>query len=547
MKTQIFRKLFLSFMAIVLVMGTIVITNVHAEDSYTITINKKDEVEHTYEAYQIFDGDLYENPEDTEPRKKTLSNIEWGSGIKKEQESEILSKLKDDPTIGSKFKGCNSPREVAVVLETFNDNETDIKAFAQIIGKYLKDTATYTLNDTGENYEIKVTDPGYYLIMDKKDSLSETDYTVYTRYILEVVGNVKINPKSEKPTIEKSLSENDINDDVGDYAINEKFKYYLTAELTENAEYGEYKTYKLEFEDQMSKGITYDGDVSVIVKAHDENGDEVPQFELKNETEYTIKEEMVEDGPKLTITIENLVKILEGKNADITKGVKVIVTYTAHLNENANISKPEQKSEPNTNTVKLKYSNNPNVDGESSMGTTVEDENYVFTYGIDNTKYGREADEEDSDKKPLDGAGFKLYKGEDLLNEETEVKLKWDDELDAYRPIKDGEDKEVIKSKNEGKFNIVGLGAGTYTLVEVKTPDGYNTCENVKIKINPQFGGEGSHEITGFDDSNMVNSIVNVHGSRLPDTGSITLIIIFGVAIVLGITGLIISKNKKEE
>ena len=82
MKTQIFRKLFLSLMAIVLVMGTIVVTNVYADENYTITINKKDEVEHKYEAYQIFDGDLYVNPDDPEPRKKTLSNIEWGSGIK---------------------------------------------------------------------------------------------------------------------------------------------------------------------------------------------------------------------------------------------------------------------------------------------------------------------------------------------------------------------------------------------------------------------------------------------------------------------------------
>ena len=87
----------------------------------------------------------------------------------------------------------------------------------------------------------------------------------------------------------------------------------------------------------------------------------------------------------------------------------------------------------------------------------------------------------------------------------------------------------------------------TYTLVEVETPKGYNTCKNVTIKINPEFAKDGSHKIISFGDSNMENSIVNIHGSRLPSTGSITLIVIFGVAIVLGVTGLIISKNKKEE
>ena len=86
--------------------------------------------------------------------------------------------------------------------------------------------------------------------------------------------------------------------------------------------------------------------------------------------------------------------------------------------------------------------------------------------------------------------------------------------------------------------------------MEVKTPDGYNTCDDIKIVIDPQFEDfESSSKTVTFTNSskNMVNSIVNIYGSRLPYTGSITLIIIFGVAIVLGITGLIISKNKKEE
>lgn len=45
-----------------------------AEATYTLTINNANG---TYEAYQIFSGDLSVN----EAGKKVLSNIQWGSGV----------------------------------------------------------------------------------------------------------------------------------------------------------------------------------------------------------------------------------------------------------------------------------------------------------------------------------------------------------------------------------------------------------------------------------------------------------------------------------
>ena len=45
-----------------------------AEATYTLTINNANG---TYEAYQIFSGDLSEK----EAGKKVLSNIQWGSGV----------------------------------------------------------------------------------------------------------------------------------------------------------------------------------------------------------------------------------------------------------------------------------------------------------------------------------------------------------------------------------------------------------------------------------------------------------------------------------
>ena len=557
MKMQLSKKLLLSIMAIVLVIGILVTTNVYAEDKYTIKIKKTDDgVEHTYEAYQIFSGDLYVDPskseeaKKTEDRNKTLSNIEWGSGIKTEAvgESEGTSKLVEELKKVKDFEKCDTPRQIAVVLESFDEDDDRLKAFAEVVSNYLQEPKTSKLSDDGENYEISVDEPGYYLIKDKDKSLDESQYAAYTRYMLKVVSSIETTPKAEKPTVTKSLSQEKTNMKVSDYAINEKFNYYLTANLPENEEFREYEKYKLVFEDTMSEGITYDGIESVKVVAKKNETEESITIELEEdkakdtETGYKVSKSSTEKKETVvTITINDLAKILKDNKADITKGVKVIVTYKAHLNEKAEISKFEGENKPNINTAKLKYSNDPNKAGEDSMGTTLEDKNYVYTYEVENTKYGKHATQSDKDAKPLEGAGFKLYKGEDTKNE---VKLKWDEKLDAYRPVKEKEDAEVIRSRKDGKFNIVGLDAGTYTLVEVETPKGYNTCENFQIKIATTLTEE---KATFSKDSNMVNKIINVQGSKLPKTGSMTLIAMCGVATILGVSGLIMSKNKKEE
>ena len=54
----------------------------------TVTQNDADKTSHTYEAYQIFAGDLAEKD-----GKKVLSNIEWGSGVDGDA---LLAALKAD-------------------------------------------------------------------------------------------------------------------------------------------------------------------------------------------------------------------------------------------------------------------------------------------------------------------------------------------------------------------------------------------------------------------------------------------------------------------
>ena len=122
--------------------------------TYTITINHGTG---TYEAYQIFKGDLYND---------TLTNIEWGDNV--------------------------TPEALT--------GETEAKAFAVEVAKYLTDTPAGTGTDS-----IKVSSPGYYLI--KNATVGEGE--VYTDYILQVVKDVEVNPKSGKPTLDKQIRHND--------------------------------------------------------------------------------------------------------------------------------------------------------------------------------------------------------------------------------------------------------------------------------------------------------------------------------------------------
>ena len=252
-----------------------------------------------------------------------------------------------------------------------------------------------------------------------------------------------------------------------------------------------------------------------------------------NSSKYNCTAAVGQAGGKWALTIDDL-KAIEG--VDLTDGAEVVVIYNAHLNENAKVNKESGNTE-NKNGVYLEYSNNPNVGGEGSRGKTPEDFVWVFTYGVDNTKVNEK-------EEPFAGAGFRLYKGE------NEVKLIKDNELDAYRPVK-GEEvgEEMFSASGTGKFNIVGLDAGTYTLLETTTPSGYNTCEPITVIISATHteNKEGTDATTDLTNSkNMNNKVVNKKGSTLPSTGGMgtTIFYVVGSILVLGAAILLITKKR---
>ena len=542
------------------------------ENGNSITVTNKDKATHTYAAYQIFKGNF---------TGETLNDITWGDGVDGDA---ILAALHDaSGAEGNALYGLfpaetvTSARGVAEVLGSkttgdsptavFADDSEKTQAFAAIVGANLEAQTSGVVNEN----TISALPDGYYLIMDtaapvnpdaNNDSLGDNPNSgAKTRFIVKVAGGanqpINVDAKHSAPTVDKQVqdeaADRDPNADTdgwgetADHAINESFQFKLTATLEADANYGAYKTYKIQFNDTLSDGVTYEDIVSVKV-----NGTTIDLYNAdSNPNGYKLTEPTVPatelGGGNLTITIDDIKKF----DADLTDDATTIeVIYSAHLNANAAVEKASQDSVladyNNVNKVNLEYSNNPNAGGEGEMGTTPDDYVWVFTYEVDNIKVDEKGD-------PLPNAGSKLYNASN-----AEISLIYDADLGAYRPTASGETAEEMKSghgeaagSETGKFNIVGLDAGAYTLKETTVPDGYNKCEDIQITISATHK-ENEDTITAalnLNSTNIDNEIENKKGSTLPSTGGIgTLMFVLCGGVAAGIAGVyLVSKKKTRE
>lgn len=465
-----------------------------AAETYSITINNSAEG-HIYEAYQIFTGDLSTN----EAGNKVLSNIVWGSGVSE--------------------AGQTALGDAAAKAETLK-TEADAKAFAKEVAPYLTTPAASASTVSEGKYVISGLAAGYYLVKDQNDSLTG-DNDAYTEYIVQVVGNVEADPKSDVPQVEKKVKDiNDSTDDAmtgwqdsADYDIGDSVPFQLKATLADNV--SSYTTYKVVFHDTLSKGLTYDDkSAKVYIDGKETNG-------------FTVTSTVNADGTTtLTVSCDDVKALGAGNSSVIT------VEYSATLNNNAVLG-----SAGNPNEVYLEYSNNPNKSEEddNETGNTPKDVVIVFTYKTIINKV-------DGENKPLTGAEFTLEK----YNKET-------DEWEAIA---------VVKNDEGTTFTFSGLDDGNYRLTETTTPAGYNTIEPIEFTItaehdvlsdNPALTSLSGNATTGeitFTSSTTEGSlsadVVNKAGSTLPETGGMgtTIFYILGGLLVLFAVVFLVAKKR---
>ena len=468
-------------------------TSTAAVTLYTITAPKNG---HTYEIYQIFTGDY-------DPLQPSmLTNIKWGANGKGGTAGEAVEQTVLD--------------ELSKVASYTSDSDK-----LDVIEKYVTLTNPVETITNGGSVEVV---GGYYLIKDKDGTVPSS--AAYTPYIVSVVGNVTIEPKSnEVPKFTKKLK--DTNDTTGvitgwqdsaDYDIDDKIPFRLQG--TVSADYASYSKYYYAFHDVEETGLTFDpSSVEVFV------GDEVNGTKIT--TGYTVDTNPA-DGCTFEIVFDDLKNI-----PSVTAKSIITVTYKSQLNGNAVLGK-----KGNVNTAQLEYSNNPRGKG---TGTTPWDNVIVFTYKVVVNKV-------DQAGQPLDGAEFTLTK---KLNDGTEVDM----------PMN-------IDTSKKSLFTLSGLDDGVYTLTETVTPAHYNTISPITFTVNADHtitwgtesrediltslsGDTASGEITftsSKTDGTLTTNVINNIGTTLPGTGGIgtTIFYVIGGGLMVAAAILLITKKRME-
>ena len=521
-----------------------------ADMTYTITIDNT-VAGHTYKAYQVFSGKITtETVNGT--TESTLSDIDWGSNV---NGPDLLIKLKESDTqggLGSIFGSTVvDAKGVAEALTKANPDANTMKKFAKIVNGYLTGNGTSSnpmTNNSSKilNYQISGLAAGYYLVKDT-DPSGNIKLDAYTNYILKVAGDVKVKPKSEVPSSEKKVQDKNDTEktttgwiDSADYDIGDDVPFKLTGTVAEN--YGDFTgVYEFNFVDHQSAGLDEPKNFEAKV-VHGNTGTVIKA----GYTVSTSKDQNNKFTGDFSVKFPNL-KNLEDEDGNIIAveaGDKIEVTYTSKLNANAIIG-----SAGNPNTMHLEYSNNPNG---NQKGKTKDDTVIVFTYKTVINKT-------DKDGQPLKGAKFALYKltkgGDTVVYKDTngnDVKGTWGDPLDYVE----------INDADTTTFTFKGLDDGIYKLSETKTPDKFNSIDDIVFEVvathnetsdAPTLTGLSGNKLSGeisftpsLSEGALVASVVNYAGSQLPETGGIgtTIFYVVGVVLMLGAGVLLITKRR---
>ncbi|EOS80850.1 fimbrial isopeptide formation D2 domain-containing protein [Dorea sp. 5-2] len=599
----------------------------------TVTQNAADKTEHTYDAYQIFKGDLAEKD-----GKKVLSNIEWGAGVNGDA---LLAALKADNTFNvvdegeaktNAFANCKTAAQVAEVLggEAFGssdvENSTLTDAFARVAENKLTATVAGTATGTG-NVEITVTGSGYYLVKDQNGTVDTTN-GAYTRFMLEVVGDATATVKSDVPSGDKKVYiDGSTTGDANNASIGSHVSYEITSKVPNHVGYN---YYYFIMNDTLSEGLTFDGASSVAVKV----GDVV----LVQGKDYYVYTENV--APKtFRLAFADIMKYDVGKD--------IVVTYSATVNDKAVVG-----TTGNPNTWNLQYSNNPDdtfdgerPDGENTPGLPADEENealgqtpdektLTYVTELDITKYANSVAEDHllagaeftltgtskqvvlntvdyyeasengtyylllngtytetaptgteyveigvgtadtttgyikdadgkyfvpTDKTAYEGATlYKLVKG--TASDYADVNTKYVKKTATETTYVDADVSIELTTGPDGKISFKDLGAGTYTLTETVTPEGFNTLEPIDIVISfrgPEVVNTGDEpgfwamtwngeSIEGGETGIFAQDVINNSGSLLPSTGGIgtTIFYVVGAILVIGAGVMLVVKKR---
>ena len=432
-----------------------------------------------------------------------------------------------------------------------NENSSDAAQLAALIAQYVVANNIEETSITPGT--AKSLASGYWVIYETSNA--KNDGTVATKPILldlrptDASGNTvtqrAITLKDATVTLDKKVVSGETKSDEGTVAIGDTVNYEIDTNFPTyeaNADKAFQTGYpKFELKDTFSAGLDY------VYTTQAKDGVTVKIDNKSVTTGYTV----TYDNRVLTVTFDSAAILAN-------QGKSVTVTYAATVNEKAVVN----KEGGNDNTVKLTYSNNPE---KADDVKTLEDKVPVYTFAFDLKKL------DGADDSQLAGAKFQMKNGNDVLyftvsNDKMTYTLA-DEDTDGATA--------VIETVSAGDITFKGLDAGTYTLTETEAPSGYAKLANVitvqveavteegaltgaaKVTVTNATavtdttgdteGGDKTTGTTGVSDVNVV--VRNFKGISLPETGSVTSIIVMaaGALVVLGGVAYLLRGRKKDD
>ena len=428
-----------------------------------------------------------------------------------------------------------NPIAVGGTTKYINITQSNVAKFAKAAFEYAQKnniaaTKTETVAKGATTVKFTDLDLGYYMVYPRGASVQSGDYTSIVS-ITNTAPNGKVAQKAEWPGLTKVAD--DISTEVG-----QKVTYTLGSKIPDTTGYTKYE---FTFKDKTTAGLTYDGNDSVTVK--------IGGATLTAGTDYTFAASP-SDGNDFELTI-NLLKAKEGTDpvqyeAKYTYDAAIEITYTATVNEAA-VTKIDE------NHATLTYHNNPKDENSKDTTPPVEVPTYSSKLIINKVDGA-------NTNTPLEGAKFvlraktvgavegdshetDLAAGKYYYYDTNAKDVKWitvtsEKAEDLAKDTKI----TVVTTDDKGKANFDGLEDGTYELIEVAAPAGYNLLTTpVEVVIN---GADATE--TDLSKLTVTVPVENNSGAQLPSTGGIgtTIFYVVGSIMVVAAGVLLITKKR---
>ncbi len=492
-------------------------------------------------------------------------------------------------------------------------SEADIRDIADRLQDFLSTaTADASATAAGNAAYIYPEVAGYYLVSGNVKSTDGATADIASAIAItnaEPTGT--INVKADAPHLDKTItSDNLIDNDENTASIGDTVNFKIETTVPDLTGFDENYFYIVH--DTLSAGLTLvdTNNAGFTVKigsdtlARDTDADGNGKYDTNNTGYYVT----TEGTTNIKIVFKDFLQYKgdydENSHTFLGshEGQKITIEYAAKVNDEAVIG-----NDGNTNTAKLQYSNNPNAEGtgkpntpdepqdDDVTGVTPDDTTKTYVTGIELEKI----DGQDSSKK-LQGVVFTI-KGEKLndIKETTYERFVEVASGGTYYLLTDGTytetapndqtaDKYVegisatAKYKKEtgkafskaaadkveytattdanGRISFTGLNAGTYTITEIKTNDGYNLLSSpIEIVIGTRQEDDHFAAFTFSKDGEAPSETVNANklyefqvenntGTQLPSTGGIgtTIFYVVGAILVIGAGVVLITRRRMD-